>query len=150
MMTKIEDGDLCRQIVEKARDAIIFADRDGTIRLWNKGAESIFGYRAEEALGRSLDLIVPERFRDRHWDGYRRVMATGVTRYSEGLLAVPATGKDGRRISLEFTISLLRGKDGEVAGAAAIVRDVTEAWQREKALKERLAALETRVSGLAE
>ena len=149
-MTKIEDGDLCLQIVEEARDAIIFADRDGIIRLWNRGAESIFGYRAEEVLGRSLDLIVPERFRDRHWEGYRRVMATGVTRYSEGLLAVPATGKDGRRISLEFTISLLRGKDGEVAGAAAIVRDVTEAWQREKALKERLAALETRVSGRAE
>ena len=149
-MTKIEDGDLCLQIVEEARDAIIFADRDGIIRLWNRGAESIFGYRAEEVLGRSLDLIVPERFRDRHWEGYRRVMATGVPRYSEGLLAVPATGKDGRRISLEFTISLLRGKDGEVAGAAAIVRDVTEAWQREKALKERLAALETRVSGRAE
>ncbi len=135
---------LCRQIVDGTQDAIIFADRDGIIRLWNSGAEAMFGYRAEEALGQTLDLIIPERLRGRHWAGYRKVMATGVTRYGRELLAVPAIRKDGMRISLEFTIVLLRDATGELLGPAAIIRDVTERWQKEKALKERLAALEAK------
>lgn len=134
---------LSRRIVEDARDGIIFADREGIIRLWNTGAEALFGYRAAEAIGRSLDLIIPEGQRRRHWEGYRRVMATGETRYGRELLAVPAIRKDGARISLEFSILVVRDEGGEVLGAAAILRDVTERWQREKALKERLAALES-------
>ena len=70
---------LFRQIVEEMPDAVIFADRQGVVRLWNRGAETMFGYSAVEALGQSLDLIIPARFRARHWDGYRQVMATGVT-----------------------------------------------------------------------
>ena len=130
------------QLVDNAGDGIVLADRDGVIRLWNKGAEALFGYSQEEALGKSLDLIVPERFRERHWEGYRRVMATGVTRYGDRLLSVPAARKDGSRISIDFTLTLLRDSDGKVAGAGAIVRDVTEQWRREKALKESLEALE--------
>jgi PAS domain S-box-containing protein len=135
---------LCQQIVENSPDAIISADRDGTIRLWNTAAEAMFGYRAEEAIGKSLDLIIPERLRGRHWEGYHKVMATGVTRYGKELLAVPAVRKDGTRISLEFSIVLLRDEGGAPAGTAAIIRDVTARWQQEKALKERLAALEAR------
>ncbi|MBI4380747.1 MAG: PAS domain S-box protein [candidate division NC10 bacterium] len=136
---------LCRQIVEGTQDAIIFADRDGIIRLWNSGAEVMFGYKADEVLGQSLDLIIPDKLRGRHWDGYREVMATGVTRYGRELLAVPGIRKDGSRISLEFSIALVRDATGDLHGAVAILRDVTARWQQEKALKERLAVLEARV-----
>lgn len=136
---------LCRQIVEETQDAIIFADRDGVIRLWNSGAEVMFGYKADEVLGQSLDLIIPDKLRGRHWDGYREVMATGVTRYGRELLAVPGIRKDGTRISLEFSIALVRGATGDLQGAVAILRDVTARWQQEKGLKEQMAALEARV-----
>ena len=138
---------VCQQIVDHAQDAMIFADRDGVIRLWNVGAEAMFGYRAEEAVGRTLDLIIPAPLRARHWAGYRQVMATGVTRYGREVLAVPARRKDGTRLSLEFTIILLRDAAGDLLGPAAILRDVTARWQRDKALKERLAALEAQVRG---
>jgi PAS domain S-box-containing protein len=141
-MKTTSPGWLFRRIVEEMPEAVIFADREGTIRLWNRGAETMFGYSADEALGQSLDLIVPERFRARHWEGYRQVMATGVTSYGQRLLAVPAMRKDGQRISIEFSIALLKDERGEVAGAAAIVRDVTARWQMERELRGRLAALE--------
>ena len=134
---------LCRRIVEDAPDVIIFADREGVIRLWNAGAQAVFGYQPEEAVGKTLDLIVPERLRERHWEGVRRVMATGVTRYGrEELLAVPAIGKDGGRISVEFSIVMLRDAAGEPLGIAAILRDVTQRWQEQQQLRKRLAALE--------
>ncbi|MGH7396120.1 MAG: PAS domain S-box protein [Candidatus Rokuibacteriota bacterium] len=122
---------LFRRIVEEMPEAVIFADRQGVVRLWNRGAETMFGYSADEALGRSLDLIIPERFRARHWEGYRQVMDTGVTSYGRRLLAVPAMRKDGQRISIEFSIALLKDERGAVAGAVAVVRDVTARWQAE-------------------
>jgi PAS domain S-box-containing protein len=133
---------LFRQIVEEMPEAVIFADQQGVVRLWNRAAETLFGYSADEALGQSLDLIVPERFRARHWEGYRHVMATGVTSYGQRLLAVPAMRKDGQRISIEFSIALLKDEHGEVTGAAAVIRDVTARWQAEREMKRRLAALE--------
>lgn len=136
---------LCQHIVESTQIAVIFADREGIIRLWNSGAEAMFGYRAEEALGQRLDLIVPERHRARHWDGYHKVMATGTTKYGREMLAVPAVTKDGNRISIEFSIALLRAPTGEMLGAAAIMLDVTVRWQKQKEMKERLAALEAKL-----
>jgi PAS domain S-box-containing protein len=133
---------LCQYIVDKTQDAVIFADRAGMIRLWNAGAEALFGYPAAEALGHSLDLIIPERLRARHWEGYRRVIATGMTPYDRRLLAVPALRKDGRQISLEFTVVIVDEPPREVLGIAAVLRDVTERWQRDKAIQARLAALE--------
>jgi PAS domain S-box-containing protein len=133
---------LCQHIVDTAQDAIIFADREGIIRLWNVGAETLFGYPAAEALGHSLDLIIPDRLRARHWEGYRRVIATGITRYDRRLLAVPALRKDGRQISVEFTVVMVHEPPGEVLGIAAVLRDVTELWQRDKAMQARLAAFE--------
>ncbi|UCD33921.1 MAG: PAS domain S-box protein [Desulfobacterales bacterium] len=138
------------QIVEGSQDAILFADRDGTITLWNKGAEDLFGYTALEAKGHRLDLIIPEKLRERHWEGYRTVMETGESRYGKELLSVPALHKDGRRISVEFTIILIRNNQNEMVGAAAIMRDVTQRWQEEKALRERIRVLETQVKSRTE
>jgi PAS domain S-box-containing protein len=135
---------LSQQIVEKAADAIIFADKEGIIQLWNSGAESTFGYSADEALGNSLDLIVPEKLRKRHWEGYRKVMATGKTKYGKETLAVPAITKGENRISIEFTIVLVTNDSGEPVGTAAIIRDVTERFLKQKELKKRLAELEER------
>ncbi|MBI2856345.1 MAG: PAS domain S-box protein [Chloroflexi bacterium] len=137
---------LSQRIVSGAQDAMIFADREGVIHLWNSGAEALFGYSPSEAVGQTLDLIVPERFRERHWEGYHRVMETGVSRYGREVLAVPAQRRDGSRVSVEFTIVLLMGEEGKPLGAAAIMRDVTERWQRERDLRQHVAKLEAKVA----
>jgi PAS domain S-box-containing protein len=137
---------LAARIVAGSPDAILFADREGKIRLWNAGAEAVFGWRADEVLGRSMDLIIPERLRARHWSGWDKVMETGVTRYGSGqLLAVPALRKDGASISIEFSIQLLRDQAGAILGPVAVVRDVTERWKREKELHRELKELKARV-----
>src|SRR2546425_8535711 len=141
-MTQELPEQLFRWIVESIPEAVVYSDRDGIIRLWNRGAEAIFGYRQEDALGHTLDLIIPEPWRARHWEGYRAVMLTGVTRYGHELLAVPASRSDGTRISIEFSIILPTDREGKVLGAVAIVRDVTTRWEQEQALRKRLATLE--------
>jgi PAS domain S-box-containing protein len=138
---------LFRRIVESSPEAIVCSDRDGIIRIWNGGAEAIFGYGAREAVGESLDIIVPEKMRERHWEGYFRVMKTGATKYGKDLLAVPGIRKDGSRVSLEFSVALIRDEDGALMGISAVMRDVTARWQKEKEMKERLAALEAKGSG---
>ena len=132
---------LFETIVRDAADAIVYAGADGTIGFWNAGAERIFGYAAAEAIGQSLDLIIPERLRSQHWEGFRRVMQTGQSRYGAGdLLAVPAQRKDGTRISVEFTIVPLHDAAGRMLGMAAILRDVTQRFNEMKALRQQLAA----------
>lgn len=139
-------GWLCQRIVEDTALGVIFGDREGIIRLWNAGAQAIFGYSADEAIGRSMDLIVPEKHRQRHWDGYTAVMQSGHTKYGGSqALAVPAVTKDGRRISIEFNIVLVRDASGSVLGAAATIQDVTARWEREKALRGRIAELEQKL-----
>jgi PAS domain S-box-containing protein len=134
--------DFCTRLVEGTPDAVIYADSDGTIRFWNPGARRIFGFAPEEALGGSLDLIIPEGLRARHWEGYRRTMETGETRYGTGdLLAVPARTKDGRRISVEFTIVPFRTPEGQMRGIAAVLRDVTTRFEEIRALRREVAAL---------
>jgi PAS domain S-box-containing protein len=144
MTESADHGWLCRRIVENSPMAILYADREGKIRLWNSGAETVFGYTAQEALGQSLDLIVPERQRQRHWEGWDKVMASGVTKYGRDPLAVPAMRKDGSRISIEFNVVLVRADSGELAGVAAMVQDVTARWQKQKEMNARLAALEAK------
>ena len=139
-------GWLYRTLVDESPTAMLFADREGKIRLWNAGATAMFGYSREEALGQSMDLIVPERQRARHWEGWEKVMATGVTRYGREPLAVPALRKDGSRISIEFNILLVRGPAGEMAGAAAYFQDVTVRWQQQKEMRARLQALEAKAA----
>jgi PAS domain S-box-containing protein len=149
-MTEHSHEWLCRQIVDNAGDAIIFADSEGVVRLWNAGAERIFGFRADEMVGKSMDPIIPENLREQHWEGYDQTMKTGRTQYSRNLLAVPALRKDGTRISIEFTIALIRDAEGKLLGPAAILRDVTTRWNQDKELRKRLSALEAqekRVNG---
>jgi PAS domain S-box-containing protein len=133
---------LARAVVTEAPEAIVVSDPAGTIRLWNTGAARVFGYSADEALGQCLDLIIPEKLRERHWKGYRHTMATGLTRYGDKLLSVPATHRDGHRLSIEFSVALLRDEEGRIVGISAIMREVTERRTAEKAVRARLAELE--------
>ncbi len=148
MNTALSHAAMCERIVEGAQSGIVLADHRGIIRMWNPGAVAMFGYTAEEAIGQPLDIIVPERHRARHNQGYERAMASGETRYGREVLAVPARRKDGTQISIEFTVTLLRSGHDEVLGAAAIIQDVTARWQRDKALRARLAALQEEVARL--
>ena len=141
------DDTLYRQIVEGSPDAFILGDRSGKIRLWNAGAAAIFGFTAEEAVGQSMDLIIPERLRARHWDGYRKVMVTGVSRYGSGdLLAVPAMTKDGRTISIEFTIQMVKDAGGRIAASVAVIRDVTKRFLRDREQARRVKELEAELA----
>ena len=130
------------RLVEEMSDALVVSDREGAIRAWNKAAERIFGFSEAEALGESLDIITPERLRARHWQGYDHTMRTGRTRYGAGdLLSVPAICKDGRTISVQFSILPLTDAEGEIQGVAAIMRDVTDDFAERKALRAELAQL---------
>ena len=132
-------------LLNSASDAIVATDSEGRITFWNPGAERIFGFTAAEAAGQSLDLIIPERLRGRHWDGYHKTMATGETRYGHDLLKVPAVDKDGRAMSIAFTVALLHSPQGELTGIVAIIRDETARFQEERALRKRIAELEAKV-----
>jgi len=132
---------LADAILSTPSDAILATDTQGVIGFWNPGAERIFGFTEGEAIGASLDLIIPERLRQRHWDGWKRVIETGQTRYGAGdLLAVPAITKEGRQISVEFTIVLLYAPDRRVSGVGAILRDVTARFEETRRLRRELAA----------
>ncbi len=133
---------LLQQTLDLSQDAILVADQQGIIRYWNAGAERILGYTADEAIGQSLDLFIPEKLRGRHWEGYYRVMASGETKYKTGLLSSPGIRKDGSQVSLEFSMVLLKDEQRGMLGCASIMRDVTERWLKEKELKQRLAECE--------
>lgn len=127
-------------LLNSPAEAIVYSDREGLIRFWNAGAERVFGFTAEEALGQSLDIIIPERQRQRHWEGYDEVMKTGVSRYGSGdLLSVPALRKDGSRISVEFTIVPLKDADGAMLGMASVMRDVSARFEELKTLRRQAA-----------
>jgi PAS domain S-box-containing protein len=139
MMAQGIAADVAEAVLHGTGDAIVACDRDGLIRFWNPGAARIFGFSADEAVGQSLDIIIPERLRKRHWDGYHKVMHTGQSRYSGGdLLSVPALRKDGTRISVEFTIVPLLDAQGGLRGLAAVMRDITARFEELKALRQQL------------
>jgi PAS domain S-box-containing protein len=126
-------------LAREAPDAIIYSDAAGVIRFWNRGAERIFGFSAEEAVGQTLDIIIPEGLRARHWAGFNATMRSGNTRYGAGeILAVPGMRKDGQRISIEFTILPFRDEAGRMTGIAAILRDVTARFEEMRALRRQL------------
>jgi len=131
------------QLVHALGDAVMVCDAEGHVVLWNPACERIFGHSAQEALGRSLDLIIPQRQQQRHWDGYHQTMATGHTRYGSDVLRVPALHKDGHTLSIAFTVALLHADDGRVRFIVAVVRDETSRFNEERALRKRLLELET-------
>lgn len=131
-----------REVVYALGDGVIACDKGGKIIVWNGAATRIFGFTEEEALGQSLDLIVPERQRQRHWEGYDKTMETGVTRYGNDVLRVPALHKDNKPLSIAFTVSMLRSPEGEVTAIIAAVRDETERWSEERKLRARVTQLE--------
>lgn len=131
-----------RDIVEQAPDGILYADREGVIRLWNQGAERIFGFSSEEAIGQTLDLIIPEKLRERHWTGFHKVMGSGQSKYGNQLLSVPALHRDGRKIFSDFSIVMIRNESGQMMGVAAVLRDSTAQKATEKELRERIKQLE--------
>jgi PAS domain S-box-containing protein len=145
MIGRLPEGlpsDFTAQLVASCPDAVIYADAEGKIRFWNAAASRIFGFAEAEALGASLDLIIPERLRARHWQGYDEVMRGRDSRYGEGdVLAVPARHRDGRQISVEFTILPLRDEAEALLGIAAFLRDVTARFEEIRALRRELAAL---------
>jgi PAS domain S-box-containing protein len=133
------------QLVNAIGDAIIMSDAGGNITLWNPAAERLFGFTQTEALGKSLDLIIPERLRGRHWDGYHKTMTSGATRYGNDVLRVPAVHKDGRPLSIAFTVALLHSSQNELSGIVAVIRDETRRFQEDRLLRKRLAELEPKL-----
>jgi PAS domain S-box-containing protein len=138
------------ELVSELGDAVVVCDAHGAITLWNKAAERLFGYTEAEALGSSLDLIIPEKMRGRHWEGYRKTMETGKTRYGADVLQVPAIDKSGNQFSIAFTVALLRSADNEVSGIAALMRDDTKRFQKERAQRKLITDLESKVAAAAD
>ena len=144
MLTSLP-ADLYGRILAGSPDAVLICDHTGTVRYWNAAAERVFGFATTEAVGASLDLIIPERLRARHWAGWEETMRTGVTHYSAGqLLAVPAIAKGGAQISIEFSIQLVTAADGQIEWVVAVIRDVSERYGREKAIRAELTALKAK------
>lgn len=141
--------DLCRAIIDEAPEAIIFADRDGAIRLWNRGAETLFGYAAAEVIGRSLDVIIPERLRAAHWAGFTRAVESGKTRYSGRVFTTRSMHRNGSRLYVDLSFGVVKGADGSIAGSFAIGRDCTARYVAEKALKDRVAELEREIGAMS-
>lgn len=133
------------QLVNAIGDAIVISDAEGNITLWNPAAERMFGFTQSEALGKSLDLIIPERLRGRHWEGYNKTMASGQTRYGNDVLRVPAVDKAGRALSIAFTVALLHSPENELTAIVAVIRDETSRFQEERNLRKRIVELEARV-----
>ena len=135
-----------KQLVEAVGDAIVASDAGGAIVLWNPAAQRMFGFTEAEALGQSLDIIIPQRQQQRHWDGYHQTMASGKTRYGNDVLRVPAVNKDGHSLSIAFTVALLHTPDDKVSAIVAVIRDETSRFAEERNLKKRLTELEIQLA----
>lgn len=131
--------------MEQAADAIIFADRDGAIQVWNRGAESVFGYSPDEVVGNSLDVIIPERLRRAHWEGFHRAIETGQTKYGNRVLTTRSVHKDGSKLYLDLSFALVRDQAGAVAGSLAIGRDCTARYGADSILRARVLELEQKL-----
>ncbi|OOG42952.1 PAS domain-containing protein [Polaromonas sp. A23] len=135
-----------KQLVEAVGDAVVASDASGAITLWNPAAQRMFGFTEKEALGQSLDIIIPQRQQQRHWDGYQKTMATGQTKYGNDVLRVPAVHKDGHGLSIAFTVALLYTPDKKVSAIVAVIRDETTRFAEDRNLRKRLMELESQLA----
>jgi len=135
-----------KQLVAAVGDAIVASDASGAMTLWNPAAERMFGFTEQEALGQSLDLIIPQRQQQRHWDGYHKTMETGVTKYGNDVLRVPAVHKDGHTLSIAFTVALLHAPDGNVSAIVAVIRDESSRFAEDRVMRKRLTELESQIA----
>ena len=133
----LPDPQLYRALVEQTPDAVVYADREGTILLWNRGAEAVFGFPAEEVLGRSLDVIIPPHLRQAHWEGMRRAIEAGRTGGGSRVRTTRSLHRDGRRLYVELSFGLVVDAAGVVVGTVAVGRDGTERHLREQAMRQR-------------
>jgi PAS domain S-box-containing protein len=134
--------DVFQCIVEQAPDAVIFIDSGGAVRIWNRSAEIIFGYSAAEILGNSPDFIIPEQLRHAHWEGFRKAMDTGRTKYAGRVLTTRSVHKNGNRLYVDLSFSLVRDDTGDLIGALAIGRECTARYLSDNMLRARVARLE--------
>ena len=134
-----------KALVGAIGDAVIVSDPNGKVIVWNPAAERLFGFTEAEALGQSMDLIIPERLHKRHWEGFDHSMATGTTKYGHDVLRVPAVDKAGRALSIAFTVAMLFGPDGKVSAIASVIRDETTRFAEERALRKRVTELEAQL-----
>jgi PAS domain S-box-containing protein len=149
MLTVSDTLDL-RQLLGAVGDAVVVTDGAGAIILWNPAAERMFGYTEREALGASLDLIIPERLRQRHWDGYHQTMRTGETKYGTTLLRVPAAHRDGSALSVAFTVAMIHDTEGKPSAIAAVIRDETSRFNEDRALRKRVSELEAKLAAYSQ
>ncbi len=138
--------DIPRRLVEQAADAVIFADRDGNIRIWNAAAEALFGFSRAQAIGQSLDLIIPDRLRAAHWEGFHRAVATGQTRLGGRAVITRSVNAAGATIYVEMSFALVSDERGEVLGSVAVARDATQRRDDERRLQQRIRQLEEQQS----
>ncbi len=142
MNTRIDPS----EVVDAIGDAVVVSDVQGNVIVWNAGAERLFGWSAAEAMGQRMDMIVPERLRQRHWDGYDKSMQTGHTKYAHDVLRVPAVDKAGRAMSIAFTVFMLFGPDGKPSACGSVIRDETDRFAQDRALRKRIADLEAQLA----
>jgi len=146
MITAVDGNpDLVSTLVEQSPDAMIFADREGAIRVWNRAAEIVFGYSKAEALGESLNIIIPERLRSAHWAGFDRALAAGETKYAGQVLTTRSAHKDGGKLYVDLSFAMVKDTGGAIIGVLATARECAKRYEAERALRTHVAELEKKV-----
>lgn len=140
---------LFQALIEDLADAVIFADREGRIQIWNAGAEAVFGYSPDEVLGHDLDVLIPERMRPVHWAGFHAAVQTGRMKHGREPMTTRSRHKDGSDLYVDLSFALVKDPTGDVLGAVAVARDITRRFQEEKQLRQRTAELEAQIRALS-
>ena len=124
---------LAELILEQTAEAVVYANRDGVIERWNAAAVAMFGYTAAEAIGQSLDLMIPERLRQAHWRGFNAAMANATLRLGGHPTLTRGAHKTGQKLFIEMSFALVLDGAGAALGSVAVARDVTARVERERA-----------------